>query len=168
LTLQTYLIYQYISSKTNVEVRRLGQVVVAELDISAGTPIADRMVKVSQWPEEIIPSSAIRDPKQAIGRVVQVPLTKGEPLLVLKLAPEGTAAGLGGLLDPNKLAVTVRTDDVSGVAGFINPGNRVDILVEMTAPGSSGEHFSKIILQNIKVLSKGQSTEQSADNQPWW
>jgi pilus assembly protein CpaB len=162
----TYLIYQFISSKTNVEVRRLGQVVVAELDISAGTPIADRMVKVSQWPEEIIPSSAIRDPKQAIGRVVQVPLTKGEPLLVLKLAPEGTAAGLGGLLDPNKLAVTVRTDDVSGVAGFINPGNRVDILVEMSASGRSGEHFSKIILQNINVLSKGQSMEQSADNKP--
>jgi pilus assembly protein CpaB len=162
----TYLIYQYISSKTTVEVRRLSQVVVAEVDIAAGTPIVDRMVKVSQWPEEIIPSSAIRDPKQAIGRVVQVPLTKGEPLLILKLAPEGTAAGLGGLLDPNKLAVTVRTDDVSGVAGFINPGNRVDILVEMPTPGSSGEHFSKIILQNIKVLSKGQSMEQTVDNKP--
>ena len=96
----TYLIYQYISSKTNVEVRRLGQVVVAEVDISAGTPIADRMVKVSQWPEEIIPSSAIRDPKQAIGRVVQVPLTKGEPLLVLKLAPEGTCSWSGRTLGP--------------------------------------------------------------------
>ena len=134
----TYLIFQYITSKTTVEVRRLGQVVVAEVDIPAGTPLVDRMVKVSQWPEEIIPSSAIRDPKQAIGRVVQVPLNKGEPLLVLKLAPEGTAAGLGGLLDPNKLAVTVRTDDVSGVAGFINPGNRVDILVEMPTPGCVG------------------------------
>jgi pilus assembly protein CpaB len=162
----TYLIAQYITSKTSVEVKRLSQVVVAEVDISAGTVLVDRMVKVSQWPEEIIPSSAIRDPKQAIGRVVQVPVSKGEPLLVLKLAPEGTAAGLGGLLDPNKLAVTVRTDDVSGVAGFINPGNRVDILVQMTAPGSGGEHFSKIILQNIKVLSKGQSTEQTVDNKP--
>ena len=160
----TYLLFQYINSKTTVEVKRLSQVVVAEIDVPAGTPLVDRMVKVSQWPEEIIPSSAIRDPKQAIGRVVQVPLNKGEPLLVLKLAPEGTAAGLGGLLDPNKLAVTVRTDDVSGVAGFINPGNRVDILVEMPTPGASGEHFSKIILQNIKVLSKGQSMEQTVDN----
>jgi pilus assembly protein CpaB len=162
----TYLLFLYVTSKTNVEVRRSGQVVVAEIDVAAGTVLVDRMVKVSQWPEEIIPSSAVRDPKQAIGRVVQVPLNKGEPLLVLKLAPEGTAAGLGGLLDPNKLAVTVRTDDVSGVAGFINPGNRVDILVEMQTPGSSSEHFSKIILQNIKVLSKGQSMEQTVDNKP--
>jgi pilus assembly protein CpaB len=162
----TYLIHQYIISKTNVEVRRLGQVIVAGGDIPAGTVLVDRMVKVSQWPEEIIPSSAIRDPKQAIGRVVQVHLNKGEPIMVLKLAPEGASAGLGGLLDPNKLAVTVRTDDVSGVAGFINPGNRVDILVEMPSPGTTGEHFSKIILQNIKVLSKGQSMEQTADNKP--
>jgi len=162
----TYLLHQYITSKTSVEVRRLSQVVIAEVDIAAGAPLTDRMVKVSQWPEEIIPSSAIRDPKQAIGRVVQVPLTKGEPLLVLKLAPEGTAAGLGGLLDRNKLAVTVRTDDVSGVAGFINPGNRVDVLVQMPTPGTANEHFSKIILQNIKVLSKGQSMEQTVDNKP--
>lgn len=162
----TYLINVYITSKTRVEVKRLGQVLVAELDIPAGAILVDRMVKISQWPEEIIPSSAIRDPKQAVGRVVQMPISKGEPVMVLKLAPEGTAAGLGGLLDPNKLAVTVRTDDVSGVAGFINPGNRVDILVEMPTPDSSGEHFSKIILQNIKVLSKGQSMEQNAEKKP--
>jgi pilus assembly protein CpaB len=164
--LATYFVHQYIISKTMVEVRRLGQVVVAEMDISAGTALTERMVRVAQWPEEIIPSSALRDPKHVVGRVVQVSLSKGEPIMVLKLAPEGTSAGLGGLLGPDKLAVTVRTDDVTGVAGFINPGDRVDVLVEMPAIGTQGEHFSKIILQNIKVLSKGQSTEQTTEKKP--
>jgi len=164
--LATYFVHQYIISKTMVEVRRLGQVVVADMDISAGTALGERMVRVAQWPEEIIPSSALRDPKHVVGRVVQVALSKGEPIMVLKLAPEGTSAGLGGLLGADKLAVTVRTDDVTGVAGFINPGDRVDVLVEMPAIGTQGEHFSKIILQNIKVLSKGQSMEQITEKKP--
>ena len=89
-------------------------------------------------------------------------IAKGEPVLEYKLAPEGTRAGLGGLLDENKLAVTVKTDEVTGVAGFINPGDRVDVMVEMQEPGGEGgEHFSKIILQNLKVLSTGQVWEQT-------
>jgi pilus assembly protein CpaB len=98
------------------------------------------------------------------GRVALTPIAKGEPILLSKLAPEGTAAGLGGLLDPNSLAVTVKTDEVSGVAGFINPGDRIDVMVEM--PGAGGEHFSRIILQNLKVLSKGQAWDQTADKKP--
>jgi pilus assembly protein CpaB len=104
--------------------------------------------------------------KELEGRVAQTPIAKGEPILISKLAPEGTAAGLGGLLEPNSLAVTVKTDEVSGVAGFINPGDRVDVMVEMSGTGGSGEHFSKIILQNLKVLSKGQAWDQTADKKP--
>jgi pilus assembly protein CpaB len=62
--------------------------------------------------------------------------------------------------------VTVKTDEVSGVAGFINPGDRVDVIVEMPGAGGNNEHFSKIILQNLKVLSKGQAWDQAADKTP--
>jgi pilus assembly protein CpaB len=82
-----------------------------------------------------------------------------------KLAPVGTAAGLGGLLDPNKLAVTIRTDDVSAVAGFINPGDRVDLLVDIQ-DREEKEAFSKILLQNLKVLSKGQVWDQTQEKKP--
>jgi|UniRef100_A0A7C3V7J7 pilus assembly protein CpaB len=162
----TFLIHRYITAKTAIPVRPMDQVVVAEVDIAPGTALEARMLKTAAWPRDIVPPKALRSPKDVEGRVVQVPIARGEPILLTKLAPEGTAAGLGGLLDPNKLAVTVRVDDVSGVAGFINPGDRVDLLVEMPAPEGKGEHFSKILLQNLKVLSKGQIWDQTAEKKP--
>lgn len=162
----TFLIHRYITTKTAVPVTPTDQVVVADLDIAPGTALASRMLKTAKWPKDIIPPKSVRNAKDVDGRVAQVPIARGEPILLTKLAPEGTAAGLGGLLDPNKLAVTVRVDDVSGVAGFINPGDRVDLLVEMTAPEEKGEHYSKIILQNLKVLSKGQIWDQTAEKKP--
>ena len=94
-----------------------------------------------------------------------VPIGKGEPILLGKLAPEGAAAGLGALLRSDKLAVSVRTDDVTGVAGFLHPGEHVDVMVEMPVPDSK-EHMSKIILQDIVVLSTGQKWEQNAEKKP--
>ncbi len=162
----TFTIHRYIIMKTAVTVKPQDQVVVADLDIAPGTALSARMLKAAYWPRDIIPAKSFRSAKELEGRVVQVPISRGEPVLLNKLAPEGTAAGLGGLLDPQKLAVTVRTDDVSGVAGFISPGDRVDLLVEMSAPEEKGEHFSKIILQNLKVLSKGQIWDQTAEKKP--
>jgi len=162
----TLTIHRYIAAKTAVPVKPTDPIVVAEADIAPGTALEARMLKTAAWPRDIVPPKAVRSPKDVQGRVVQVPIARGEPILLTKLAPEGTAAGLGGLLDPNKLAVTVRVDDVSGVAGFINPGDRVDLLVEMPAPEGKGEHFSKILLQNLKVLSKGQIWDQTAEKKP--
>jgi len=161
-----FLIHHYISSRVRTVVTPTGQLVVADTDIPTGTAIAARMLRVATWPREIIPPRAMTGTKELEGRVTQIPIAKGEPILMTKLAPEGTAAGLGGLLDPNSLAVTVKTDEVSGVAGFINPGDRIDVLVEMAGVGENKEHVSKVILQNLKVLSKGQVWDQAGDKKP--
>jgi pilus assembly protein CpaB len=163
-----FLIQGYISSKVTPTARPTAQVVVAELDIAPGMALESRLLKVSTWPRDIIPPKAVSNPQQLLGRVVLMPISKGEPILETKLAPEGTAAGLGGLLDANMLAVTVKTDEVSGVAGFINPGDRIDVLAELPKGGGQegNEHFSKIILQNLRVLSRGQVWEQTAEKQP--
>ncbi len=158
-----FLVHNYITTRVALPSNPTGQVVVAELDITPGTAMAGRVLRVANWPKDIIPAKAVSDPKALEGRVAQMAIAKGEPVLLSKLAPEGTSAGLGGLLDPNKLAVTVKTDEVSGVGGFVNPGDRVDVLVEMASPGGMGEEFSKIILQNLKVLSKGQIWDQGTD-----
>jgi pilus assembly protein CpaB len=162
------LVQRYISSKMAVAPRPTAQVVVAEIDIAPGTALENRLLKVSTWPLDIIPPKTVSNPQQLHGRVVLMPISKGEPILDGKLAPEGTAAGLSGLLDPNMLAVTVKTDEVSGVAGFVNPGDRIDVLVELPKGGGHDgkEHFSKIILQNLKVLSKGQVWDQTVDKKP--
>jgi pilus assembly protein CpaB len=161
----TFLIHRYITTRTTVAVKPTDQVVVADVDITPGTALDTRMLKTAAWPRDIVPPRAFRSVQQLEGRVAQFPINRGEPVLDSKLAPEGTAAGLGGLLDPNKLAVTIRTDDVSGVAGFINPGDRVDLLVDIST-GESRENFSKILLQNLKVLSKGQVWDQTAEKKP--
>ncbi len=163
-----FLVQRYITTRTARVSEPPGQVVVAEVDIPPGTALHGRVLRVAAWPRSIIPAKAVANPKQLEGRVVHIPIAKGEPILFTKLAPEGTAAGLGGLLDQNMLAVTVKTDAVSGVAGFINPGDRVDVLVEMPSPGAGGggEHFSRIILQNLKVLSRGQVWDQSEEKKP--
>jgi pilus assembly protein CpaB len=160
------LVQRYIATRTAKVNEPPGPVVVANVDIPPGTALTDRLVRVAAWPRNIIPALAVANLKQVKGRVVQVPISKGEPILFSKLAPEGTAAGLGGLLATDMLAVTVKTDAVSGVAGFINPGDRVDVLVEMPSPGGHNEHFSRIILQNLKVLSRGQVWDQTADKKP--
>jgi len=157
-----FLVHSYIKGRIGEpRLTATSPVVVAEADIAPGTAVSSGMVRVATYPGNLVPGQAISDPKMVVNRVAVMNIAKGEPVLEYKLAPQGTRAGLGGLLEENKLAVTVKTDEVTGVAGFINPGDRVDVMVEMQEPGEGGEHFSKIILQNLKVLSTGQVWEQS-------
>ncbi|MGO9621755.1 MAG: Flp pilus assembly protein CpaB [Desulfobaccales bacterium] len=160
-----YAVHHYISGQTQVTAQPVGQVMVAAADISPGTIITKAMVKSVTWPRELIPPKAAGTPEQLEGRIINTPVSAGETILLTRLAPEGTAAGLAGLLTEGKRALSVRVDDVSGVAGFVHPGDHVDVLMEMAKPGSA-EHFSKTILQNIVVLSAGQTWEQGRDEKP--
>jgi pilus assembly protein CpaB len=160
-----YIMHSYISAKTKVAVNSAGQVLVAAADISPGTAITQGLVKTVNWPQELIPPKAASSLNQLEGRVVNSPLSAGEPILLTKLAPEGASGGLAALLAEGNRALSVRVDDVSGVAGFVHPGDHVDVLVEMAMPDAK-DHFSKTILQNIPVLSAGQSWEQILDQKP--
>jgi pilus assembly protein CpaB len=159
----TFLIHRYVSLKTHVEVKPTGQVVVAAKDVSPGTALNSGVLRLVSWPKELIPQKAAVSLREVEGRVVTIPLIQGEPVLISKLAPEGTAAGLGALLEENQRAFTIRVDDVSGVAGFIHPGDRVDVLMDLPMPGQQNEHFSKTILQNVVVLTTGQTWEQKPE-----
>jgi len=161
----TFAIHQYITVKTRVPKAATGDVAVATGDISPGTALDGKWVKVDTWPQNIIPPNAASSLTELEGRVTKTPVANGEPILPSKLAPKGTAAGLSGLLGDDKRALTVRVDDVSGVAGFIHPGDHVDVLVDMALPNST-EHISKTFLQNIKVLTAGQIWDQKGENKP--
>lgn len=88
-------------------------------------------------------------------RVVKVNVVRGEPLMEAKLAPEGSAGGLSGVIAEGKRAITVRVNDVIGVAGFALPGNKVDILVN--AKDEHTKPISKIVLEQILVLAVAQN-----------
>jgi len=161
-----FSIHRVMSTQTRAPVDPITKVLVAEGEIPAGTPLSAKLVKMVDWPQRLIPPQAVQNVSQIEGRVLGMPLSKGEPIILTKLAPEGTAAGLGGLLKKDMRAYTIKVDDVSGVAGFIHPGDRVDILMTLALPERSGEQFSKVVLQDIMVLTAGQVWQQPGGGDP--
>ncbi len=165
--LATFGIHRYVVNKTQVAAPApTGMVAVATGDIAPGTALTAGSLKLVSWPQELIPPQCAAALNQVEGRVVTFPISTGEPIMFSKLAPVGAAAGLSSLLDESKRALTVRVDDVTGVAGFLHPRDRVDVLADMKLKGMD-ENYSKVILQDITVLSIGQIwQEKGGDDKP--
>ena len=164
------LAQRLIQQKSDASV---SQVVVAKTDIDMGTRLTPEMLNVQDWPAGSVPQGAIlakgkdaliKDPKTNEGRVVRVSVMKGEPISEAKLAPAGVQPGLSFAIKEGKRAITVRVNDVVGVAGFALPGNYVDIMVNTTdeAAKSVGDNktISKIVLEHILLLAVAQETSQ--------
>jgi len=163
--LATFGIHRYVVNKTQVITAPTGMVAVATGDIAPGTALNAGSLKLVSWPQELIPPQCAAALDQVVGRVVTFPISTGEPIMFSKLAPVGAAAGLSSLLDESKRALTVRVDDVTGVAGFLHPRDRVDVLADMKLKGVD-ENYSKVILQDITVLSIGQIWQQTGEDKP--
>jgi pilus assembly protein CpaB len=158
----TLAIRRYVIMKTTIPVAATRSVVIAAADIAPGTALTAKSVKIVTWPQEVIPPRSATSLRQVDGRVVKVPIAQGNPILSTMLAPEGTGAGLSGILPEGKRALTVRVDEVAGVAGFIHPGDHVDVLVDLPI-FEAKEHFSKTILYDIPVLTTGQIWQQTGN-----
>ncbi len=142
-----------------------GRIAVAAVDISLGQRLTPEMFKLADWPAHSVPKGAFTDPQKLGGRVLKSNLVMGEPVSEAKLAPAGTLGGLSALITEGKRAITVRVNDVIGVAGFALPGNYVDIIVSMQkdVPSGSGAHeqnISKIVLERILVLAVAQEVNR--------
>jgi pilus assembly protein CpaB len=141
-------------------------VVVAAVDLDLGTPLTLQMLKVVDWPKDSMPVGAIDDVKKLESRVVKTSLLRGEPILQSKLAPIGATGGLSAVISKGNRAMSVRVNDVVGVAGFALPGNYVDIVVntedENIKTANTNRTISKIVLEHILVLAVAQ--EQGRDD----
>ncbi|MGG7605472.1 Flp pilus assembly protein CpaB [Massilia sp. BKSP1R2A-1] len=143
-----------------------GRIVVAATDINIGQRLTPEMLKLVEWPAHSVPKGAFDDPQKLGGRVLKTSIQSGEPLSEAKLAPSGTLGGLSALITEGKRAITVRVNDVIGVAGFALPGNYVDIIVSTeTEPPLQGEQprqqsISKIVLERILVLAVAQEVNR--------
>jgi pilus assembly protein CpaB len=140
-------------------------IVVAATDISLGQRLAPEMFKLADWPAGSLPKGAFTDPQKVGGRVLKTNLLTGEPVSEAKLAPAGTLGGLSALITEGKRAITVRVNDVIGVAGFALPGNYVDIIVstQKDVPAGADAHqqnISKIVLERILVLAVAQEVNR--------
>jgi pilus assembly protein CpaB len=141
------------------------KVVVANIDIDLGTPLTLQMMKVVDWPMASVPLGTVDDTKKLDARVVKTSLLRGEAILQSKLAPIGSTGGLSAVISKGNRAMTVRVNDVVGVAGFALPGNFVDIVVntedESIKAANVNKSISKIVLEHILVLAIAQ--EQGRD-----
>ena len=106
-----------------------GQIAVAAVDVELGARLAPEMLKLVAWPSGSVPPGAFKTLQELNGRVVKSSLARGEPIIEGKLAPVGTKGGLSAVVAEGKRAMTVRVNDVVGVAGFALAGNYVDIMV---------------------------------------
>ena len=145
-----------------------GRIAVANADIELGGRISPEMVRMADWPAGSVPVGAFDDAAKLDGRVVLVSMQRGEPLTETRLAPIGTKGGLSAVVPQGKRAMTVRVNDVIGVAGFALPGTFVDVMVNtQTEGGQKGNRdqdrtISKIVLERILVLAVAQEADRDA------
>lgn len=139
-----------------------GVVLVAALELPVGTELRAEHLKAVDWPLASRPAGTFREAKELVGKVVSVRMVKEEPFLAVKLAGDQSGTGLSALLAPGMRALAVRVDDVVGVAGFLHPGDSVDVIATLKPEGGHGATSSKVILQDIRVLAVG----KELDNRP--
>jgi pilus assembly protein CpaB len=141
-------------------------VVVAAKDVPPTVALSGNQLKVHMWPRDSALAGKFSRPEELEGRVTAIPLTVGEPVLESKLAPKGVIPGLTALLPQEKRAMTVKVDEASGVAGFLNPDNRVDVVVTVDKGDFNKDPISKVVLQNLRVLGTGQRIEKTLGEKP--
>ena len=138
------------------------KVVMAKQRIPAKTMITAQMIEVKEIPSKFINTNAAVDAKEVVGKTVKSEILPGEQVLRDKIAgAKGTSEGLSYIIQPGKRAVTIAVSEISGVAGQILPGDRVDIMGTFDNQGI----LTTLILQNIPVLSVDQATDTSGQGE---
>jgi pilus assembly protein CpaB len=138
-------------------------VVVAAADLSLGTELKKDDLTVVHFPAGQAPQGAFAAPSEVIGRGVISPLVKNEPIIPAKLAAKEAGAGLPPVIPQGMRAVSVRVNEVIGVAGYVLPGTRVDVVVTQSPTNQPQDATSKVILSNVQVLTAGTRLEQDQD-----
>lgn len=155
------LAYNYLKNKPVAEGPVLVSVVVAAKDLTFGEELTTDNMQIVMYPEASVPSGAYHEVDSLLGEVTKVFLKKNEPILESKLSSIG--GGLSLLIDKDKRAASIQVDKVSGVSGFVLPGDKVDVIATFSNYGKNRESVAKTILQRLDVLAAGEKTEQKGD-----
>ena len=161
----TYRYMQNVPTQT-VSVPTSG-VVVAAADLQLGTELRAEDLRVIQWPASAVPAGAFTKPEELVGRGLIQQVAANELFLPGKLASKEAGAGLPPVIAPGYRALSVRVNDVIGVAGYVLPGTRVDVVATVNPTQQPTDMTSKVILTNVLVLASGTKIERDAkDNKP--
>lgn len=142
------------------------QVAVAARDLPLGSILRQEDVHMINWLGDAVPPGYLRKADEVVGRGLITSVRANELLLETKLAPRGAGGGLSVTIPDGKRAVSVRVDDVIGVAGFVLPGSRVDVVLTLPPQLDRRETVTQIVLQKVPVLAAGQIVQQDAQGKP--
>ena len=138
-------------------------VVIAADDLALGSELKKEDLKVIGFPAGQAPEGVFATPDEIVGRGVIVPIVKNEPVLTSKLASKEAGIGLPPVIPEGMRAVSVRVNEVVGVAGYVLPGTRVDVVATGSPTMNQIDTTSKVVLANVQVLTAGTRLEQDQD-----
>src|SRR4029077_20502484 len=150
---------RYLDKNKGAGPSPMAKIIVAVTDLPLAAKIGPEDIKLVEWPKDHLPPGCATDLKEMEGRILISRVLAEQPILAPMLAAKNAGNGLSALIPPDMRAIAVRVDDVVGVAGFIHPDDRVDVLVTMRANRPGAETTSKVFMQNVKVLAVGQEVE---------
>lgn len=163
--------HSYLQKATSrpgeAQAREISAIVVARSEIPYGSPIHFEMVRLQEWPKEAIPPEAFTSLEEVLGTSEQEPrrarrsMVAGEPVLRNKVSRFGEKVTIADIIDPSKRAMAIRVNDVSGVAGFVTPGDRVDVL--LTRRLDNDNMITTTVLQDIVVRGTDQLADEDLD-----
>ncbi len=159
-----YGTYNYLQNQqTRTVTVPTRNVVVANTDLAVGTELRMDDLRTLPWPAGSVPEGSFSVPAELVGRGVIVPIVRNEVVLPQKLASKEAGAGLPPAIPQGMRAVSVRVNEVIGVAGYVLPGTRVDVLATASPTDKREETTTKVVLPNVQVLASGTKIEQTGD-----
>lgn len=164
-----YLSVQYMGQSAapgTAAQARTSQLAVAARDLPLGTVLRAEDVRLIEWSGGALPAGYANSAATVVGRGVITPVAMNEPLLTAKLADKAAGGGLPIVIPEGMRAVSVKVDEVIGVAGFVTPGTRVDVLVTMAIGTDQQTSITRLILQNIQALAAGQTVQRDVEGKP--
>jgi pilus assembly protein CpaB len=163
-TLENQAQTQIVAPAAKVETVK---VVLARTDVTVGSALSSQQLRTVEWPKDYAPRGAFADEDELVGRVLRRALADGEPILEPSLLPEGSEAGLVSVINSEARAVSVKVDPIIGVAGFVNPGTRVDVLATLRNLATRDKvPYTKVVLQDVRVLAIDQKMEEAQNGEP--
>lgn len=152
-------------AQTREPAMELTSVAVAAHPMEVGAVVTETDVRLVDWPAGVVPAAYASDPSEVVGRGLLTSLEENEPFLSANLARAEAGGGLSITIPEGRRAMSVKVDEVIGVAGFVLPGTRVDVLVTLDRRANQ-ETATKLVLQNVPVLAVDQTVQRSPQGEP--
>jgi pilus assembly protein CpaB len=155
------------SQTTRPDAQKTVSILVANDTLAFGSPIGAKDVREIAWPAQSSPEGAFANFAELTKngrRITLSPFVRDEPIIASKVSAPDQRASLSTVIEKGKRAVTVAVDDVRGVAGFIFPGDFVDVALTRTDNSNGPQNFSEVILQHVKVLAIDQMAGQRQEH----